>query len=809
MKISLNWLKNYVNFDIPPETLAVKLTNVGLEVENIEYLSKKYEKFIIGMIRKVQKHPNADKLTVCNVDIGNKYINVVCGAPNVAENQLVVVGLEGATIPRNQHDPTAKSFTLSRSTIRGIESNGMICSEYELDLGEDKSGIMVIEAEDVKPGTELNEYLGLNDVVFEIGVTPNRPDCLSHLGVAREVAAILKQKLYKPKPKIIEHRELVNFSAHVVIEDIEKCPRYTARVIKDIKVEPSPRWLQNALNAVGIRPINNIVDVTNYVLMETGHPLHAFDYDKLKNNTIRVRTAKDGEHFVTLDNKGRELKNGMLLICDDEKPVAIAGVMGGANTEISQTTRNILLESAYFDPKSIRRTSKLLGLSTDASQRFERGADPNITKYAINRAAELIQKITNGKVLLGTIDVYPKPIHPQKIFVYPENVNQTLGTQLTQYEIKNLLQKIEIKLLKKYKNKILFKVPTFRPDLEREIDLIEEIARLYGYDRIDTKLQSTITFSESPIPHDFEDDLKNFLVGRGFNEIVTNSLSSKELATLTNDNAIEILNPISRDMAAMRTSLLPSTLNVIRNNIYHQNKNLNLFEVGKVYFKDPGIGKGQFTTEGFREEKRLILSKTGISEQPHWSIDEKPTELFDLKGEVEDLLVMLSLDKYKFISYSIGRTLTEMTLNIMYQNVEIGYIGKVKKEILKLFDIEQDVYVADLNLDIIKSFVNYNKKYEPLPLYPMVIRDLAFIIDKNVPVDEMMNTIKLSAGEILKTVDLFDIYTGEQIASDKKSCAFTLQFQSNEKTLTDDEVTQITEKIVKEMNQKYNATLRK
>lgn len=809
MKISLNWLKNYVNFDVSPELLAEKLTNAGLEVESIEYLSKKYENFIIGKILKVDKHPNADKLTICKVDIGNKNINVVCGAPNVSENQFVVIGLPGAIVARNQHDIEAKPFTLKKASIRGIESDGMICSEYELDLGEDKSGILVLENNGLKPGITLNEYLGLNDVVFEIGITPNRPDCLSHLGIAREIAAIFHLKLKKPKLELKESRELITFATKVFVDDLDKCPRYTARIIKDVEVKPSPKWLQNYLNAVGIRPINNIVDITNFVLMELGHPLHAFDYDKLKDNTIRVRVAKDGEHFITLDGKGRELKEGMLLICDAEKPVAIAGVMGGINSEITENTKNILLESAYFLPQNIRRTSKLLGLSTDASQRFERGADPNITKFAINRAAQLIQQITNAKVLLGYIDIYPKPIQPKKINLNTDRVNSTLGTNLTYYPIKNLLKKIDIKLIKRNKNKMLFEIPTFRPDIEREIDLIEEIARLYGYDNIEIKMRSLIKFKEQPVYKDIDDEIRNYLVGRGFNEIITNSLMNKELAGLFKDDYVEILNPISRDMAAMRTSLIPSVLNVVRNNIYHQSKNLNLFEIGKVYFKDSSIAKGQNTISGFREEKRLILVKTGISEYPHWSKQEFPSDIFDLKGEVEDLFVMFPLDKYKFISYTIDRTLTELTLYIMYQNVEFGYIGKVKKEILKLFDIEQDVFVADINLDILKSFVNYNRKYIPLPMYPMVIRDLAFIVDRAIPVEELLQTIKDSAGKLLKNVDLFDVYTGDQVAADKKSCAFTLQFQSEERTLTDEEVALIIDNVIKVMNNKYNATLRK
>lgn len=813
MKISLKWLRQYVEFNITPEELADKLTKAGLEVESIDYLGSKFSNFFTGQVLTVTKHPNANKLTVCNVNIGDSNIAIVCGAPNVAVGQKVVVGLAGAVVPRNQHDPDGKPFELAKVKIRGVESNGMICSEYELGIGDDKDGIMVLN-DDAIIGLPFAQFLGLNDVVFEISITPNRPDCLSHIGIAREVAATLKTNYKLPELSIKESGQPIENSAKVIVEDSDKCPRYSARVIKNIKVQPSPKWLQDYLSAVGLRPINNIVDITNYVLMESGHPLHAFDYDKLDGKTIIVRTANDGEHFVTLDGKGRTLTSGMLLICDVNKPIAIAGVMGGVNSEILDTTKNILLESAYFDPRSIRKTSKQISLISDASQRFERGADPNATIYSVNRAAQLIAEIAGGEILKGIIDVYPKHVSSIKIDVSLQRSNNILGTNLNVHQIIELLESIncEHQVAEKQnteKDIVTFKVPSFRPDLEKEIDLIEEIARLYGYDNIETKMQSVIKFTSNPIQIDIVDEMKLWLVGRGFNEIITNSLQNKELAYLSSSEVVEVMNPISKDMAAMRTSLIPNILEVVRNNIYHQTKNLNLFEVGKTYLKILQESENQKSDENYREEEKIILAKSGIANFPNWAENERYSDIFDLKGEVENLLLKFGLDKYKFIPYSTTKALVEMPVSIEIHQIAVGYLGKVQRQLLKQFDIEQDVYVAELNLNILKSLSKIEKKYKPLPNYPMVIRDLAFITDKVVPVDEMQKTIYKAGGELLKEVEIFDLYSGDQIESDKKSCAFTLQFLSEARTLTDEEIEKVINKIVEAMKVAYNAALRK
>lgn len=818
MKISFNWIKNYVDINVSPEELATKLTLVGLEVENIEYLGDKYKNFVIGKVTQVNKHPNADKLTVCDVSIGKEEIKVVCGAPNVASEQKVVVGLPGAVVPRNQHDPDGNSFTLSKTSIRGFVSNGMICSEYELGLGDDKDGILVLP-ESIKHGIALADYLGLNDVVFEVGVTPNRPDCLSHIGIAREIASVLNKKLKVPKITLKESKDSISKYAKVIIRDKENCPRYSARVIMGIKVSNSPEWLQKYLSAVGIRPINNIVDITNFVLMETGHPLHAFDYDKLAGHSIIVRSALDGEHFITLDSKGRELKNGMLLICDAEKPIALAGVMGGLNSEIADSTVNLLIESAYFNPQSIRRTSKLLGLSSNASQRFERGADPNITGYALDRAAQLISEISGGKLLKQQIDVYPKKIKSFNIGVNLTTVNNLLGTSLTSSKVVKLLSNIDLKATthkkKKAKSEVInIEVPTFRPDIEREIDVIEEVARLFGYDNIETKNKSLIQFSTESQKVEIKDTISDFLVGKGFSEITTNSLQKMEFVSSlwlpegrTVADVVRIQNPISRDMAAMRTSLIPSMLEVIRHNIYQQQKNLNLFEFGKIYFKNGLINNEDFVP-GYFEKEILIISKTGLSEHPHWTRKDQNSDIFDIKGIVKDIFSKILLDKYKFIPYPISKALLDEALNIEIGDIVLGCIGKVHKEILKSFDIEQDVIIAELDTMELNKLISNKKKYQPLPVFPMIIRDLAFMVDRNVPVNELADAIKSVGGELLKAVELFDQYSGDQVEKIKKSCAFTLQFLSEERTLTENEIEQVTNRIVHELNQKFNAVLR-
>ncbi len=812
MRISLNWLKQYIDVQISTDELSQRLTMSGFEVESVEHLGGKYNSFVVGHVVEVGKHPKADRLVVCRVDVGSEILQIVCGAPNVGTNQKVSVGLVGAKIPRNQHDVEAKSFKLSDVKIRGVESHGMICSEYELDLGDDKEGIMVLKPE-AKPGTPLSEYFNLNDVVFEIGITPNRPDALSHIGIAREVGAFLDEAIKVPSILLKECKRSINDFAAIKIEDTMNCPRYTARVIFDIKVGPSPEWLQKRLDAIGIRPINNIVDVTNYVLMECGHPLHAFDYDKISDHTIVVRSALSGESFTTLDHKTRTLCADTLMICDRKKHLAIAGIMGGEQSEISNSTTKILIESAYFNPQSIRKTSKNFSLSTDASQRFERGADPNITRWAVDRASQLIQEICGGEVLKGVIDCYPNRILEKEVELRVDKTNDILGLTLSAKEISFLLKKFQIELVGDsdkpiYRNNLRFRVPTFRPDIEREIDLIEEVARGYGYDNIDVKTTSSVNFSKDITTTDFFDELRQCAIGSGFMEVITNSMQDFSITIIATDKIVKIANPISKDMEALRTSLIPSLLNIVHHNIDRGIKDLRLFEIGKVYFHNKHDGKGKFIQD-FLEVDKIIFMFCGLRRPQVW--DEKPQNLdiFDIKGEAIAFINKISLDNIKFIPYSNTDALTEYGLSIENNGENLGSIGVVRREILTIFSIDQEVYVLELNIEQLESIRKKKKKFRNLPKYPSVIRDIAIIVNEDIPVERIADEIRTVCKNLLNKLLLFDIYKGDQIGARKKSCAYALEFMAEDHTMTQDEIDQIMLSIVQRVEKNLNATIRR
>jgi len=807
VKISHRWLKNYIDLDAQPEEVKERLTMLGFEVESVEYLGEKFKNFYVGEVLEVNKHPNADKLTVCKVSLGKDVFQIICGAPNVAVGQKVPVALAGAVIPRNQHDPEGKPFVLTRAKIRGVESYGMICSEYELGLGDDKEGIMVLDP-DAKVGQPLAEYFGLDDIVYDVSVTPNRPDCLSHIGIARELAVAFGLKLKKPEVKVIESNKKVFDFASVEIMDSVNCPRYSARVVLNVKVEPSPKWLQNYLQSVGLRPINNIVDITNFVLYEIGHPLHAFDYDKLAGNKIVVKCAEDGETFITLDGKVRTLRKDTLMICDAEKPVAIAGVMGGLNSEITEQTKNVLIESAYFNPISIRRTSKYLGLSTDASYRFERGADPNAVIWAVNRAAQLMAEIAGGEVLEGVIDVYPVKIEPKVVNLRFSRLNQVIGLDIPKDDVVKILEGLELEILKLDEDSLTVKVPTFRPDIEREIDLIEEVARVYGYDKIPDKMKSVIYFSTEKMKTDFHELVRERLIGAGFKEVVTNSMLDEDKASLFGDNFVRVLNPLSREMSALRTSLIPSALDVVRHNFGRGIKNLKFFEIGKVFRISPDDEKPKFVDD-YVEEERLLILMTGKADPISYDVKERDFDIYDLKGEVERLFRGVFLENYRFIYYSNNSEIAELEIG-----VEIGgrYAGRLMKAgygILRKFDIEADVYIAEIDFGLIcENSKIESRRYEELPKFPSVYRDLAFVVDEDVPVGEIEKAMGEKMGEVLRSIRLFDIYRGDKIGPGKKSVAFSLEILSTQKTLTDEEVNEMISRVVKYVEQKFGAKLR-
>ncbi|HEY9188257.1 MAG TPA: phenylalanine--tRNA ligase subunit beta [Ignavibacteria bacterium] len=799
MKVSFNWLKNYIDLSITPQEIEEKLTMSGLEVESIEEIGKDLKDFIIAEVKEVEKHPNADKLTVCKVFDGNIIHQIICGAPNVAAGQKVVLGLAGATVPRNAHSPQGEPFKLSKVKIRGVESNGMICSEYELGLGENHEGILVLK-DDAPVGKKFLEYLNIEDVVFEIGITPNRPDALSHIGVARELSAILDIPYKLPEISISEDSESAYNFIGIEIKDIDACPRYVARVIKDVKIAPSPEWLQKYLKAVGLRPINNVVDITNFVLYELGHPLHAFDYDKISGKKIIVRTANEGETFITLDGKEHKLNNDTLLICDTEKGIAIAGVMGGENSEISDQTVNVVLESAYFKPQSIRKTSKLLGLSTDASYRFERGADYDIQVFAVNRAAQLIQKIAGGRILKGIIDIYPKLISNRIINLRIDRLNFVLGSSISKDECVRILSRLGVKIISDKGNVVECEVPSFRPDLEREIDLIEEVARIYGYNRIEDQLNSTINYSTTPPKQEIESEIRLALYSLGFNEILTNSLLERKEAEVFSDKLVSILNPISQTMNTMRPSLIPGALQIIKRNINIGENNLRLFEIGNIFEK---IGSGD-KLEDYYERKSLMLCITGDAELQNWNQKNRSVDFYDLKGELESLFSKLRIDDYRFEIVKEN----EFVLNIIHGKKIIGSIQKVDKEILKLYDLEQDVFISEIDIESLDSIPKRIKKYIPPSKFPVVKRDIAFVLDENINVQKIEELIRKSSKISLGKVELFDIYSGGKLGAGKKNVAFSLEFVSKDNNLTSEEVDSEIKAITKELENKFNAQLR-
>jgi phenylalanyl-tRNA synthetase beta chain len=805
MKISRKWLQQIVDLtDISDIDIASRLTMLGIEVESYENLSGKYQGFVVGAVLEVAKHPNADKLSLCKVDIGGEIKSIICGAPNVAAGQKVPVGLIGALVPHNQHDPEGKPFQLTKARIRGVESEGMICSANELGLGEDKSGIMVFE-ETAVVGAPLAEYLGMDDTIYDISLTPNRGDCLSHAGIARELSAAFSRKPKPRRAKLREEGPPVGESAKVEVSAPDLCPRYSARVIRGIKVGPSPKWLKDSVEKVGMRSINNVVDATNYVMIELGQPLHAFDLNLVTGHKIIVRRPQKGEtKFTTLDGKERNISPEMLMICDKEKIVAVAGVMGGMNSEIYDNTADVLIESANFSPSSVRKTSKELGLSTEASYRFERGVDPNLTIHALDRVCEIIADTTGGKLAPGIIDVAVTKFTSKRVELHVDQVNRLLGTRLASGEIKRVLDSIEIPCDKKSETILICSVPTFRSDIEREIDLVEEVGRVYGYEKIvdsfQTKLSFDARFSE-PSP---TGELKEFLAGSGFNEIVTNSLQPADVAGFYDPAFVSLTNPISEDMAAMRTSLLPGALESVRLNLSHGLKNMKFFETGRVY----GIAKDAQKVGNFLESERISIVLSGTADPMSYDRKEANFDIFDLKSEVERLLRYLKLDSWDFISYDTTKEY-EKSLKLIVSGMELGHGGRVSELALNKHSVEQDVYFAELDLSRLTALRKETRRFRPLPRFPLASFDLSFIVNDETPAAKMMESLKLAAGDMFRDISVFDIYSGEGIPVGKKSIAFTVALGSEERTLNDGDIAGFIDKAEGALQSEFSAELRK
>lgn len=806
MKVSQNWLKQLVDFRFTPEQFTEKLSMLGLEVESFEDLAKKYDKFVIGEVLECAKHPDADRLSVCKVNTGSAIQEVVCGAPNVATGQKVIVALVGAVILHNQHDPNGRPFVLERTEIRGIESNGMICSELELGLGTDGTGILVLDSK-AKVGTPLAKFLGQTDIIYEIGITPNRADCLSHIGVAREISALGNKKIKLPNIVLKESKIPIQKLAKIKIVDRERCPRYSARLLRNVKIGPSPKWLQDVLDSIGIRPINNVVDVTNYVLMETGHPLHAFDYDTLAGHTIVIKTAKEGEKFATLDGKERTLNSETLMIWDTERPIAIAGIMGGANTEISEKTANVLIESAYFNPRSIRKTSRYLNLSTEASYRFERGADIDMTVQAANRVAQLIQELTGAEVLKGVLDIYPKKCKRTTVRARISRINSVIGSTLKKAEVIVLLKRIDLNAKSISSDEILVSVPSFRNDILEEIDVIEEVARIYGYNNVETKTRASIDFSSYVRTDLLRDEIREYFAGAGFNEILTISLQDEETMSLGGTSLVRTLNPVSAEMAALRPSIVPGALRVVKHNLNHGSKELRFFEIGSVFSLKKGIN--QDSLDSYDEEERLLLLLCGNHTPISYGVAIHNVDLLDLKGEVTAFLSKFCLDNYRFIYYDTHETLSEPSICVEINGTYAGFFGKVQKRIADKLDIDEAVYVCELSMNAIRKGWVRERKFSPLPIFPIVTRDLAFTIDETLPQKEVEDVIRDEGQSLLKSVVLFDMYIGQQVEPNKKSLAYTLEFQSPDHTLTDDEVDKALNRIVEAVKRRCGGVLRR
>ena len=797
MNVTLNWLKAYIDFEFSPNELADRLTMLGIEVESVKHLGADLEGVIVGSVTSIRPHPNADKLVLCQVDTGGtEELQIVCGAPNVREGMLAPVATIGATLP--------VGLTIKRAKLRGETSEGMLCSEKELGLSDAAVGLMELPT-DIPLGTPFSEALGLDDIAFELEITPNRPDCLSLIGIAREIRAETGNPLKPPTVDLTESDINAQDLTSVTIDAPDLCPRYAARVIQGVKVAESPAWLQQRLESVGIGVINNIVDVTNFVLMEYGQPLHAFDYHKLTENRIVVRRARAGEHITTLDAVERELTPDMLVIADAEQPVALAGIMGGYDSEITEATCDVLLESAYFNPSSVRATAKALGISTEASYRFERGADPGVVLAALDRASQLIAELAGGTICEGVVDVYPGQQPLTEIQLRPERVNFVLGTTLEASEMVQILNRLGFDV-DATGDIYQITVPTFRADITREIDLIEEIARVHGYDNIPT----TLPKGDIPVPAqdpktEIRKRIKHFLLAAGMMEAVNYSFCDPncfDQIRLNPDdplrNTLRLQNPLSPEMSVLRTTLTPGLLANAQHNRNHQIDTIALFEIGGVFVHD-GVEK---------EPERVAGVLAGQIGEGVYSDPYRPPDFFDIKGLVEEMLevcgvVDWTLQKTDTPTFHPGRN-----AEVLLGDKRIGVFGEVHPEVLENYDLPYKAYLFEFDLEGLTDVATFAKRFEPISVYPKVARDLAIVVDKEILSDMPTALIYTTGGDSVDSVRLFDVYEGEQVPKGKKSLAYTITYHSATETLTDKAVNALHDEVVKGLNRELGAELR-
>lgn len=808
MNISYNWLKQFINLPWDPEKTGELLTDLGLEVEGIEDFSSVkggLKGIVVGHVIESEQHSNADRLKVTKVDVGDgKLLQIVCGAPNVAKGQKVPVATVGTTL----YDAEGKSWEIKKGKIRGEVSEGMICSEDELGLGKSHDGIMVLDSKH-KPGTLVAEIFEVeNDKIFEIGLTPNRSDAMSHWGVARDLKAGLLQhgistKINTPSSSRfrVDNRLL---RVDINVENPALAPRYCGITISDVKVEASPIWLQNRLKSIGLSPINNIVDATNYVLHELGQPLHVFDVEKITGNSVTVKTLQNGTKFTTLDGVERELSDEDLMICDAEKPMCIAGVFGGLHSGVNESTTSIFIESAYFDPVSIRKTAKRHGLSTDASFRFERGVDPNIADYALRRAVILILEIAGGQVTSDLIDLYPKKIEDHQVFLNFEKANKLIGEKISKETIQEILTSLEMKINNLTETGIGMSIPPYRNDVIRDVDVIEEILRVYGYNNV--KFTEKLNASVAPVlpgeDYSVQNKIASQLTSLGFFEMLNNSLTSPKYSGLSESILekfnIAMLNPLSSDLSVLRQSMLFSGLETIEYNSNRKNSNLRLFEFGKTYHGFPG---------GRIEKKHLSLFLTGMRNDGNWAAPNTKSDFFFGKGTIEAILERLGLQD--FTEEGTENDIFSEGIAFKRNKETIVEFGIIKKAIAKKLDIDAEVFYADFDWDaVLKQISTKNFNLKPIAKFPGSERDFALLLDDSVRFQDLKKVALSTEKKLLKAVSLFDVYTGKNLPEGKKSYAINFTFQDEYKTLTDKQVDKIMSKLKQRFETDFGATLR-
>lgn len=827
MKVTLNWLKQYVDFNWSPEELAERLTMLGLEVEGVQKLGGEFEGIVVAEVVTRDKHPNADKLSLCRVNDGAGVRQIVCGADNFKAGDKVPLILPGASLPLKPGETTP--FTIKIGKIRGVESHGMMCSPKELGLAEEADGLLILRG-DARVGQPFAEYLGRagSDVVYDLEVTPNRPDLNSVIGIAREIAALTGNSLKIPEVPAATVSASgssgpgVERYVAVRVEDSVACPRYTARVVAGVKIGPSPDWLRTILEKVGIRSINNVVDVTNYVMLEVGQPLHAFDYRLLAGGageegatpTLVIRPAVAGEKFTTLDGQERSLTTDMLLIADERKAIALAGVMGGANTEIQATTRDVLIESACFQPANIRRTSKQLGLRSESSYRFERGADIGITDWASRRCAQLILETAGGTLVPGSVDQCAQAMAPKEISLRHHKVNDLLGVPLRPEEIEFHLGQLGLKTAHRQPRSVdetgppepvAFVIPSWRVDLKVEADLIEEVARLYGVDKIpSTPPRGAIGLNAFDPVYDQIADARTLLTGMGLNEAVGQTLVSDTAARFAApaETLVLLANPLSQDMNALRPSLLPGLLDSLRHNLSRKNSSVALFEIGRVF----ALGQGQT-----REERRLAIALTGPRSAPYWSGEQRDAnyDLYDLKGILEEFIEQFGLRGVGFARRAESSSLfLEAGTISLGGKLRLGEFGQLLPALAKKYDLRDAVFLAELNLDQLLAKRNTLKSFKPLPQFPTIRRDVAMLVADNTTHEAVLNAVKEARPAHLETVELFDVFRGQNIPAGQKSVAYAFIYRAADKTLTDAEVNAAHDKVVAHFKQSLAATVR-